>query len=87
MRFFLNPTCKETTELLTKRDTVGLSWYESLRMKFHLAICRMCRAFDIQVGILNHALHQHIDQSPTESDLSSEAAQRISDTLQRELRR
>jgi hypothetical protein len=83
MRFFLNPTCKETTELLTKRDVVGLSWYETLRMKFHLAICRMCRHFERTSQLLRSAAK--IQSEAADTILTSDARMRIRDNLDREI--
>ena len=52
----LMPDCKEITLLIVKEQEVTLSLKEKFDMHFHLMICKFCKAFRIQSGVL----HQHI---------------------------
>lgn len=49
-----NLCCKQTTYLLLKKEELGkLSFKEESAMKFHMAICKFCRAFKKQSELMN----------------------------------
>ncbi len=48
-----HPTCKEVSVLVTKRESEGLSFVDTLRLKYHMAMCAVCRAFEHQMAVLS----------------------------------
>ena len=50
---FLHPTCQEVAALVTKRETDGLTFVDTLRLRYHMAMCAVCRAFERQMEVLS----------------------------------
>ncbi len=41
-------SCKVATEMVEKKNIVGLSFIESLKLKLHLSICKACKSYKKQ---------------------------------------
>lgn len=66
--FGWNLCCKQATYLLLKKEEVKeLSFKEEMGLKFHLFICKFCRAFKSQSQLMNEAIHNVLH---TEKNLS-----------------
>lgn len=48
----LKVTCKDTTPLISQMMDRSLPWSDRLRVRFHLAICRVCRYYQEQLRTL-----------------------------------
>lgn len=60
-------TCKETSELVSKKEERKLTFVESFQFYFHLAICKFCALFYRQNKIfLNHLIKLSADVNLTE---------------------
>ena len=46
-------SCKEATRLASDAHERPLTRYETIAMRFHMAICLMCRRWERQVGALD----------------------------------
>lgn len=46
-------SCKKATEMVEKRSITGLTISESLKLKFHLSICKACRAYQKQSELID----------------------------------
>ena len=58
----LKTSCKKATYLVAKKEANQLSWLEKIKLRGHLAICSMCRKFELQSGFISRmAKHTHID--------------------------
>lgn len=56
-----NLCCKQATYLLLKKEELTkLSFKEETALKFHMAICKFCRAFKKQSALMNEAIHQSV---------------------------
>ena len=56
-----NLCCKQATYLLLKKEELKkLSFKEEVAMKFHLAICKFCRAFKKQSAVMNQLIMQTV---------------------------
>lgn len=54
-----NLCCKQATYLLLKKEELKkLSFKEEGALKFHMAICKFCRAFKKQSQIMNEMMHE-----------------------------
>lgn len=51
-------SCRKATALMDKRSAMELSLKEKLQLKFHLSICKGCRAYEKQSVILQQILTQ-----------------------------
>ena len=49
-------SCKEVSRLLSQAEERPLTPWQRLTVQWHLAVCRMCRAFDRQVAFMREAL-------------------------------
>ena len=52
-------SCKEASRLLSQDQERPMSWWERVRVKWHLAVCSMCRAFDKQLRFINEAMRRY----------------------------
>lgn len=50
---FLHPTCKEVSALASKREAERLSVVDTIRLRYHMAMCAVCRAFEHQMAVLS----------------------------------
>ena len=58
-----NLCCKQATYLLLKKEEQQeLSFKEETALKFHMSICKLCRAFKIQSAMMNDAIKQSLNQ-------------------------
>lgn len=46
-------SCKETSELIIKRDTEKLKLYDRIRLAMHLSMCKFCSLFEKQNEFIN----------------------------------
>jgi len=46
-------SCKKATEMVEKRSITGLTISESLKLKFHLSICKACKAYQKQSELID----------------------------------
>ncbi len=67
-------TCKEATYLIEKKASEQhLSTIESIRLKGHLAICKLCKAYEKKVKIIDQAMiriSEKSNYSLTEPEIS-----------------
>ena len=56
-----NLCCKQATYLVLKKEEVSkLSFKEEISLKFHMLICRFCRAFRKQSAIMNQVISETV---------------------------
>lgn len=56
-----NLCCKQATYLLLKKEELKkLSFKEEMAMKFHMSICKFCRAFKKQSAIMNQMISETV---------------------------
>ncbi len=51
-------TCKQSTELVIKKEHKKLSVNENLQLLSHMAVCSFCRLFQKQNSIISKALYK-----------------------------
>lgn len=49
-------TCKQATELMSQGQDRPLSFYERLRLRVHLLICRGCSNYNKHLGVIRTAM-------------------------------
>jgi hypothetical protein len=54
MNWMIN--CREATHLVLQAEDQPLAWTDRLRVRMHMAICRVCPRFAQQVGLMRQAL-------------------------------
>lgn len=52
-------SCKDVSRLLSREHEKPMSWWERVRVNWHLAVCSMCRAFDKQLRFLRQAMQRY----------------------------
>jgi hypothetical protein len=61
--FSWNLCCKQATYLLLKKEEhQKLSSKEEYSLKFHMSICKLCKAFKKQSEIMNETIKQNLQQ-------------------------
>ncbi len=72
-------SCKKATYLVSKKEEKKLSWIERWQLRAHLAMCSLCRKFEMQSGFIGRNakhLHEHLHAT-----LSPEAKEKIKAVL------
>jgi len=82
----LSPNCKQASHLQTESFDRSLTFFESLGLRLHLALCKWCRRYGEQIKFLRQAaLQSEQDQQQTSNlRLAPEARERIKQKLQSE---
>ncbi len=57
---FISISCKESTQLSTKKLEQKLSWKEAILLQFHILICTPCRYFQQQVNAIHSSIRNLI---------------------------
>jgi predicted anti-sigma-YlaC factor YlaD len=52
-------SCKDVSRLLLQAEERPLSSWQRVRVQWHLAVCRMCRAFDRQMAFMREAMRRY----------------------------
>ena len=52
-------SCKDVSHLLSQAQEKPMSPWERARVRWHLAVCSMCRAFDRQLGFMREAMRRY----------------------------
>ncbi|MBI1914090.1 MAG: zf-HC2 domain-containing protein [Planctomycetes bacterium] len=81
-------SCKDVTELISQSQDRKLPWYQRLRVRLHVLMCRSCSYFRRQMLLLRDAL-RHLRGTAEDEDvtsgppLSQEARERIKRAITR----
>jgi len=79
------PTCKETTELVSRSMDEHLSLRNRMAMRLHLAICENCARFTHQLQEMRRLFRAETNAEDDTPGLSPEARRRIENELQDKL--
>jgi hypothetical protein len=60
--FGWNLCCKQATYLLLKKEEKPLSFKEEYALKFHMSICKLCKAFKKQSEMMNEAINKNLQE-------------------------
>jgi hypothetical protein len=80
-------SCKAASRLISQSLDKPLSWQDKLALRFHLAICKYCKAFNRQLNKLRlaaKAMVQHAEQDVT-IELKPEVKARITIAMKNDL--
>lgn len=82
----LSPTCREATRLQSQSLERALTLRERVGLRIHLALCRWCKRYGIQIRFLRSVAQRQSEQSETlpAQSLSPEAAERMKVRLKAE---
>lgn len=75
-------TCKQISELSSKKLDCSIPWFIRLQIKMHLLICKTCAQYEKHIKFIHH-ISRTIDKHYQEHSLSKEATQRINKKLKR----
>lgn len=85
----LFPNCKETTLYIVKEQETSLHFTERFKMLFHVyLVCKFCRLFRKQSGMLHHHVHEMMKESSLETSvfkLSDRQKREIEESINRQL--
>lgn len=77
--------CKEIARLVSEMKDHDISWRKRMEVRFHLFMCRMCRAYRTQLDLISRLSKRAGDlvmnRSGEKLSLSSASKQRIKDRL------
>jgi len=52
-------SCKDASRLVSQMQERPLTAWQRIRLRWHLAVCRMCRTFENQMGFLRKAMERY----------------------------
>jgi len=76
------PTCREATELASREMDEYLSLFDRLGLRMHLAICKNCRRFAVQLKEMRRLLQLETGADDDAVGLDPDARRRIETELQ-----
>jgi hypothetical protein len=79
------PTCRETTELASRAMDARLPFADRMALRLHLAICRNCAQFNLQLQEMRRLFRVETSNSDDAAVLAPDARQRIATELQKRL--
>lgn len=75
-------SCKRITELVETKESMKLPFWDGIRYKTHLAVCKACSSYEKQSSIINKALVRLISTPPENlKGLDDSAKQKIWDKI------
>jgi len=79
------PTCKQVTELASREMDEHVPLLDRLGLKMHLAMCRNCRRFTVQLKEMRRLFRLETGADDDAMGLTDEARRRIEAELQKKL--
>jgi predicted anti-sigma-YlaC factor YlaD len=79
------PTCREATELASRKMDESLPLIDRLALQMHLSICRNCRRFAVQLGEMRRLFRLETGTGDDVMELTDAARKRIETALQKKL--
>jgi predicted anti-sigma-YlaC factor YlaD len=78
-------SCREASRLASRAIDGPLPLGSRIALRMHLAMCRACRAYRRQLGLIDRLVRGRAAAPPADEDLqlSDEARKRISEALRR----
>ncbi len=81
-------SCKEVTQLVSESLDRPLPLGQSLAMRFHLFLCKLCTRYRRHLLFIRNAIRRHPDrlvgyEEPSSSSLSHDTRERIKRSLTR----
>ncbi len=64
-------SCVRATELIEKKQTLGLSYIENFQLRMHLSMCKACLSYEYESLLVSKLLQQ---EGSVETDPEKEAA-------------
>ena len=52
-------SCRDASRLLSQAEDRPMTAWERTRVRWHLAVCAMCRAFERQVAFMREAMRRY----------------------------
>ena len=52
-------SCRDVTRLLSRMQDESLTDWQRVRVRWHLAVCRMCMAFEKQLRFIEDAMKRY----------------------------
>lgn len=74
---FMMISCEKATELVDKRQAVGLSMTERIKLHFHTAMCDACRLYEEQSGKIDALLAKEFGKAGAGANITDEEAHRL----------
>jgi hypothetical protein len=53
-------TCKEVSELISKRSVLPLTWNEKIKLRMHVGMCKFCRRYEEQMKMIDKFLSDRL---------------------------
>lgn len=73
-------SCKKASYIIEKRNLTKLNLMEKVSLKFHLAICHLCRKYEADSAALNRLLHS-FNTHPSNLHLSDDQKLKLKERL------
>lgn len=80
MRFMMI-SCKKATELVDKRQAVGLSLVERIKLGMHTAMCDACRLYEKQSTRIETLLRKELGNKPESASITDEQVDTLKERI------
>ena len=74
---FMMISCKRATELVDKRQSVGLTGREIVKLRFHTIMCRACRRYEEQSRLIDGLLKKQLGESSGKEEIPQDHTERL----------
>lgn len=65
-------SCKLATELIEREKVASLSFFEKLKLKFHLSFCNVCKNYEHQSQLIDDFFKKESKEEDFEKDVTIE---------------
>jgi hypothetical protein len=74
-------SCQKATELIDKRQALGLSLPERFRLHFHTAMCDACQLYESQSRVVDRLLGKELRKDADSGSVSDDQLSRLTDRI------
>lgn len=80
-------SCEQAGLLLSKKQHQSLSYFDTIKLKLHLIVCKVCRIYKIEIDLLHNDL-QHLNMCSVEGCshhiLSTDQKKKITSSIEKQ---
>jgi hypothetical protein len=66
-------SCKKATELIEKKDLVGLDPIQNMQLSVHLMLCKACKDYEKQSHLMDKMVSMHMKKNTPTIDKKDDA--------------
>jgi hypothetical protein len=76
-------TCKQAAKALADQDYASLPWWRRVTLKFHIAMCFVCRGYNRQIMVMQDGVRKYLSR---EEEVLDHGTEKLSEECREKLR-